>query len=118
MHEFDGMQRGSDPDVFVSEYAVTADGGWGNLKVRHTLPNILRTCHVGMSSLGSEGRSHVLRLLFALYEMWCTMPSRKVNYVKNMQSSQKMGIPRSVMPLRRFEPMAYNGHHTCQSGLS
>ena len=40
MHEFDGMQRGPDPDVFVSEYAVTADGGWGNLKVCHTLPSI------------------------------------------------------------------------------
>lgn len=33
MHEFDGMQRGVDPAVFVSEYAVTVDGGLGNLKV-------------------------------------------------------------------------------------
>jgi hypothetical protein len=34
MHEFDNLRRGIDPSVFVSEYAVTSDGGWGNLKVR------------------------------------------------------------------------------------
>ena len=32
-HEFDNMVPGADPLVFASEYAVTADGGWGNLKV-------------------------------------------------------------------------------------
>lgn len=32
MHEFDNLRRGIDPSVFVSEYAVTSDGGWGNLK--------------------------------------------------------------------------------------
>ncbi|KAK9803718.1 hypothetical protein WJX73_006123 [Symbiochloris irregularis] len=31
-HEFDNMVPGADPLVFASEYAVTADGGWGNLK--------------------------------------------------------------------------------------
>ena len=34
MHEFDNLRRGQDSPVFVSEYAVTADGGWGNLRVR------------------------------------------------------------------------------------
>jgi len=33
MHQFDGLQRGVDPPVFVSEYAVQGDGGWGNLRV-------------------------------------------------------------------------------------
>ena len=33
MHEFDNLRRGQDAPVFVSEYAVTADGGWGNLRV-------------------------------------------------------------------------------------
>lgn len=34
-HEFDNMVPGADPLVFASEYAVTQDGGWGNLKVRN-----------------------------------------------------------------------------------
>lgn len=33
MHEFDGLRRGVDPQVFVSEYAVVEGGGQGNLKV-------------------------------------------------------------------------------------
>lgn len=34
MHQFDSLKRGVDPPVFVSEYAVQGDGGWGNLRVQ------------------------------------------------------------------------------------
>lgn len=33
MHQFDAMNRETDPPVFVSEYAVVGGGGEGNLKV-------------------------------------------------------------------------------------
>ena len=33
MHDFDKLNRAVDPPIFASEYAVTTDGGWGNLKV-------------------------------------------------------------------------------------
>lgn len=35
MHDFDNLDRKTQPSVFVSEYAVTVDGGWGNLRVSH-----------------------------------------------------------------------------------
>ena len=37
------MVPGRDPFVFASEYAVTVDAGWGNLKVRITVVPIRRT---------------------------------------------------------------------------
>ena len=33
-NDFNAMVPGRDPQVFVSEYAVTVAAGWGNLKVR------------------------------------------------------------------------------------
>ncbi len=33
MHDFDTLKRDAVPAIFASEYAVTTDGGWGNLKV-------------------------------------------------------------------------------------
>ena len=55
IHQFDGLQRGKDAPVFVSEYAVTADGGLGNLRVSF-LQNLRASqhCRLYIRSISSD----------------------------------------------------------------